>query len=604
MLASVACQLPTEVVCAAFGTKRSHEVVACGGRDNAVHVLPFGDGSRIAKLEGHTTSVTAVAFDPDQKRVVAGSDGGSIRLWDLATEQCIRTFGNGHRTTVTAVDYHSFGEFVATVSEDTHLRIWDIRKKACLQSYKGIPNGLTAVRFNPNGKWVASGCNRGIIRIYDLTNGELIQELPSHEGPINSLRFHPEHLFLAAGGADGAMTLWELDSFNRSFRSEPIPGKSVQQVLFRTEGEKTEVLVASEKMLRSFPFSRMSNRTAVTVETPWQVCSDIVCSSNATEAMTVECRGTAVHFTRLALGKGAPTSPVPAGGNNARPSVVSSPPPLPQPAAHSAGSPFRSPVQVESPRTAARVQTSQPSATGAPPSNFRLNERAANHLIERARTPPSDRRSAIPMIPMSDNAARQPYGAPVMQSVPTNVNDHFSTTEQLLSASPSMVSILQRRLTHLRVVRSTWPTDPRGALRHLHSIAKTETDCGVVVDFLTAMQNQRMKERVSFELLPDFLELLHAATRHQQDPILLAALRIARSMNTKFRAKIDEVLRGAQYRAGGVDLAMEARIDNCKKIQSIFEEILNVASALSIRKDPVGDEARTVLSEITSLKPR
>jgi hypothetical protein len=109
-----------------------------------------------------------------------------------------------------------------------------------------------------------------------------------------------------------------------------------------------------------------------------------------------------------------------------------------------------------------------------------------------------------------------------------------------------------------------------------------------------------MKERISFELLPDFLSVITAALRHKQDPIIMAALRISRSVNTKFRAKIDETLRGAQFAANGVDLAMEARVEKCREIQGHFEMVLSSAAPLAIRKDPVGDEARFVLAEIPS----
>ncbi|CUG92676.1 katanin, putative [Bodo saltans] len=303
MNAAINCQLPCDVVCAAFGTQRSRELVACGGQDGAVHVFPFADSNRLAMLPGHTTRVTAVAFDKEQRRVLGGSDGGSIRLWDLDTEQGIRSFGTGHRTTVTAVTYHAFGEFIASASEDTHLRIWDVRKRSCLQSYKGIPCGLRAVQFNPNGKWVASGCAQGIVRLYDLTNGQLITELATHQGAITSLQFHPEHLFLAAGSADGTVSLWELDTFQLSFRSGP-SASPVQKVLFTPETDK-ELLVASPSLLRLYPFSRMSDRAAANIEVPWGACSDLVYSPNSGEVLTVECKRNTLGCARTAIMKKA-----------------------------------------------------------------------------------------------------------------------------------------------------------------------------------------------------------------------------------------------------------------------------------------------------------
>lgn len=39
--------------------------------------------NHIASLEGHTTNVTAVAFQHQSKWLVSGSEDGTLKLWDL-----------------------------------------------------------------------------------------------------------------------------------------------------------------------------------------------------------------------------------------------------------------------------------------------------------------------------------------------------------------------------------------------------------------------------------------------------------------------------------------------------------------------------------------
>ena len=38
-------------------------------------------------LEGHTDWVSSVAFSPDGKQIVSGSDDRTVRRWDAATGQ-------------------------------------------------------------------------------------------------------------------------------------------------------------------------------------------------------------------------------------------------------------------------------------------------------------------------------------------------------------------------------------------------------------------------------------------------------------------------------------------------------------------------------------
>ena len=46
-------------------------------------------------LEGHSSYVNSVAFSPDGKQVVSGSDDKTVRLWDAATGAALQTL-EGH----------------------------------------------------------------------------------------------------------------------------------------------------------------------------------------------------------------------------------------------------------------------------------------------------------------------------------------------------------------------------------------------------------------------------------------------------------------------------------------------------------------------------
>ena len=61
-------------------------------------------------LTGHTDSVYSVAFSPDGKRIVSGSDDKTVRLWDAATGQPIGQPMTGHTDAVSSVAFSPDGQ--------------------------------------------------------------------------------------------------------------------------------------------------------------------------------------------------------------------------------------------------------------------------------------------------------------------------------------------------------------------------------------------------------------------------------------------------------------------------------------------------------------
>ncbi|KAH6700681.1 hypothetical protein BKA61DRAFT_529778 [Leptodontidium sp. MPI-SDFR-AT-0119] len=109
-------------------------------------------------LEGHTHWVTSVAFSPDGKQIVSGSEDKKIRRWDAATGQQLLPALEGHTDRVTSVAFSPDGKQIVSGSSDKTVRRWDAATgQQLLPALEGHTNRLALVAFSPDGKQIVSG---------------------------------------------------------------------------------------------------------------------------------------------------------------------------------------------------------------------------------------------------------------------------------------------------------------------------------------------------------------------------------------------------------------------------------------------------------------
>jgi WD40 repeat protein len=99
--------------------------LASGSLDNTIRLWDTKTGAETARLEGHSSQVTALCVLPDGR--LASSADLTIRLWDVKTHAEIARL-EGLSSWVRALCVLPDGR-LASGSQDNTIRLWDILKQ-------------------------------------------------------------------------------------------------------------------------------------------------------------------------------------------------------------------------------------------------------------------------------------------------------------------------------------------------------------------------------------------------------------------------------------------------------------------------------------------
>jgi WD40 repeat protein len=121
----------------------------------------------LGPLEGHIGSVSSVAFSPDGRRIVSGSDDTSIRVWDAETGQTLLGPLEGHTNHVHSVSFSPGGRRIVSSSRDRSIRVWNAETGETLAVLSAGDDIVLAASFSPDGTRIVSGYGDATVRVWE-----------------------------------------------------------------------------------------------------------------------------------------------------------------------------------------------------------------------------------------------------------------------------------------------------------------------------------------------------------------------------------------------------------------------------------------------------
>jgi WD40 repeat protein len=170
------------------------------------------DGSRIHEKnllpQGHSDSVTSAVYSPDGKKILSASYDKTIKDWDAATDECVKTLA-GHSGGVTGAVYSPDGEKILSASIDRTIKEWDVETGECIKTLDGHTHWVTSVVYNPDEKKIISASSDRTIKNWYIAADVCVKTLVGHSWGLNSAVYSPDKTKILSSSSDDTIKEWD-----------------------------------------------------------------------------------------------------------------------------------------------------------------------------------------------------------------------------------------------------------------------------------------------------------------------------------------------------------------------------------------------------------
>ncbi|MEZ4734665.1 MAG: NB-ARC domain-containing protein [Caldilineaceae bacterium] len=187
-------------------------LLVSGSDDQRVRLWSvLDDGRALQTWAGHTSFIWQVAVSPDGRLVASVGDDRLIYVRDAGNGQ-VRKILSGHESGATAVAFSPDSKLLVSGGIDCRVILWDVTSGVPIRTWDGGAQVVWTVVFSPNGEYLAFGGEPNRVRIWHLLAQQFLPVLENETGVLRSLAFSPDSRWLAAGGHDAIVYLWQIGS--------------------------------------------------------------------------------------------------------------------------------------------------------------------------------------------------------------------------------------------------------------------------------------------------------------------------------------------------------------------------------------------------------
>ncbi|KAG2335686.1 WD40 repeat-like protein [Suillus weaverae] len=142
-------------------------MIATGGyNENGIKIWDAKRGKQLTKFE-HNWGAWSFAWTSDENKLISGSIGGSIKIFDTATWQQIALL-EGHKNVVYSITLFRNDRLLASTSWDDTARLWSLDTNLQVGPSLQHEQDVEHAAFSPDGKLLSTACEDENAYVWDV----------------------------------------------------------------------------------------------------------------------------------------------------------------------------------------------------------------------------------------------------------------------------------------------------------------------------------------------------------------------------------------------------------------------------------------------------
>jgi WD40 repeat protein len=201
---------------------------------------------------GHSSAIRSLVFTPDGRYVLTSSADKTIRVWDLASGESIRTLrlaiGHGVDGVINALNITPDGQRIAfgivdvvqrtTADHPAPVYLVNLSDGRVERTFDKLTNLISALVISADGKRLAAGSANGEVAIWDVASGKLEHYTHSHAAGIRHLALSPDGSRMLTLAENQTSGIWSVDSTKASFILSNGKNLEVRSIAWSHNGQR------------------------------------------------------------------------------------------------------------------------------------------------------------------------------------------------------------------------------------------------------------------------------------------------------------------------------------------------------------------------------